>query len=332
MPSIIRPPASSSVNEIEITGMTKENAFDFSVPLVGMFSSYVVVGVRSYLSKICHQDDEGLSALNRYAIMIGGSVPSGKIFSVLASLESIDALLGSILFNILYSHTLANSPSLIFILACALHLFTLPIFRSVNSIRRRRKSSFDSYILFNDRHANEEIEATPLDSNNNASRRVSFRYLTREDDRHYHRWSMSRYNRLDRSQKWSSIYSINWSMIRPFFFRVLCVRGRVQSENKANMTGGSIRIFLLSDNHGFYAVSVFSGRSDVDYRQYQYSVDQMGWSVSVEREFRVYLRDDSFQTKISILWWIWWERDLRTSLPPSKFFSLSALNISSAFV
>ena len=44
----------------------KTFVLDFlSVPFVGMFSSYVVVGVRSYLSKICHDDDEGPMTLRK---------------------------------------------------------------------------------------------------------------------------------------------------------------------------------------------------------------------------------------------------------------------------
>ena len=52
----------------------------------------------------------------------------GKIFSIIISLESVDALIGSLLFNILYSYTISTYPSLIFILACFLHFLTLPIF------------------------------------------------------------------------------------------------------------------------------------------------------------------------------------------------------------
>ncbi|CAF0974990.1 unnamed protein product [Adineta steineri] len=82
----------------------------FMIPLFGMLSSYVVVGIRSYISKICNSNEEG------------------KIFSIIASFESIDALIGSILFNTLYSYTINIYPNLIFFLACFLHFLTLPIF------------------------------------------------------------------------------------------------------------------------------------------------------------------------------------------------------------
>ncbi|CAM4876461.1 unnamed protein product [Rotaria socialis] len=90
--------------------MNHSKTFIFMIPLFGMLSSYVVVGIRSYISKICNLDEEG------------------KIFSIIASLESIDALIGSLLFNILYSYTISTYPSSIFILACFLHFLTLPIF------------------------------------------------------------------------------------------------------------------------------------------------------------------------------------------------------------
>ncbi|CAF1202598.1 unnamed protein product [Rotaria sp. Silwood1] len=72
--------------------MNHSKTFIFMIPLFGMLSSYVVVGVRSYISKICNLNEEG------------------KIFSIVASLESIDALIGSLVFNILYSYTISTSP------------------------------------------------------------------------------------------------------------------------------------------------------------------------------------------------------------------------------
>ncbi|CAF4491631.1 unnamed protein product [Rotaria socialis] len=99
--------------------MNHSKTFIFMIPLFGMLSSYVVVGIRSYISKICNLDEEG------------------KIFSIIASLESIDALIGSLLFNILYSYTISTYPSSIFILACFLHFLTLPIFID-NHLNRRK--------------------------------------------------------------------------------------------------------------------------------------------------------------------------------------------------
>ena len=75
-----------------------------------MLSSYVAVGIRSYISKVCKRNEEG------------------QVFSIIASIESIDALIGSILFHLIYSYTIDRYPSLIFILACCLHFLTLPIF------------------------------------------------------------------------------------------------------------------------------------------------------------------------------------------------------------
>ncbi|UJR30474.1 hypothetical protein I4U23_018007 [Adineta vaga] len=82
----------------------------FIIPFFGMLSSYVIVGIRSYLSKICNHNEEG------------------KIFSIIASFESIDALIGSFLFNFLYSYTIDIYPNLIFFLACFFHFLTLVIF------------------------------------------------------------------------------------------------------------------------------------------------------------------------------------------------------------
>ncbi len=75
-----------------------------------MLSSYIVVGIRSYISKICNRNEEN------------------QIFSIIASIESIDALIGSILFHILYSYTINLYPNIILILACFIHFLTLPIF------------------------------------------------------------------------------------------------------------------------------------------------------------------------------------------------------------
>ncbi|CAF0828517.1 unnamed protein product [Rotaria sordida] len=129
--------------------MNHSKTFIFMIPLFGMLSSYVVVGIRSYISKICNLDEEG------------------KIFSIIASLESIDALIGSLLFNILYSYTISTYPKLIFILACFLHFLTLPIF---------------IYILFNDSYLNrrkiivEQMKKISIIKNNNSSNQSHVRY------------------------------------------------------------------------------------------------------------------------------------------------------------
>ncbi|CAF2512058.1 unnamed protein product [Rotaria sp. Silwood2] len=129
--------------------MNHSKTFIFMIPLFGMLSSYVVVGVRSYISKLCNLDEEG------------------KIFSIVASLESIDALIGSLLFNILYSYTISTYPKLIFILAFFLHFLTLPIF---------------IYILFNDNHLNrrniivEQMKKISTIKNNNSFNQSHVRY------------------------------------------------------------------------------------------------------------------------------------------------------------
>jgi hypothetical protein len=40
-----------------------ETNCSFLVPLFGMLSSYIVVGIRSYVSKICNLDEEGIYSL-----------------------------------------------------------------------------------------------------------------------------------------------------------------------------------------------------------------------------------------------------------------------------
>jgi MFS-type transporter involved in bile tolerance (Atg22 family) len=95
---------------VEIRNIENDFRFFFLVPIFGMLSSYVAVGIRSYISKICNRNEES------------------QIFSIIASIESIDALIGSILFHIIYSYTINLYSNLIFILACCLHFFTLPIF------------------------------------------------------------------------------------------------------------------------------------------------------------------------------------------------------------
>ena len=144
MPSITRRPASSSVDDIEILFDWKHSIFQSLSSACSHRTSSLAFARISRKSAIT-MTKVRMWEVGKRLWSVGLFVHSGKIFSVLASLESIDALIGSILFNILYSHTLATSPSLIFMLACAFHLFTLPIFRSVNSIFNRERSSSDIF-------------------------------------------------------------------------------------------------------------------------------------------------------------------------------------------
>ncbi|CAF3176406.1 unnamed protein product [Rotaria socialis] len=151
--------------------MNHSKTFIFMIPLFGMLSSYVVVGIRSYISKICNLDEEG------------------KIFSIIASLESIDALIGSLLFNILYSYTISTYPSSIFILACFLHFLTLPIF---------------IYILFSDNHLNrrkivaKQMKKTLPIKNKNSNNQSRIHYLSlMHYFRRNHRKFIYDYNRPD---------------------------------------------------------------------------------------------------------------------------------------
>ena len=79
-----------------------------------MLSSYVIVGIRSYLSKICNHNEEGICLFDRIVNVFFEYLFSGKIFSIIASFESIDALIGSFLFNFLYSYTIDIYPNLLF--------------------------------------------------------------------------------------------------------------------------------------------------------------------------------------------------------------------------
>ncbi|CAF3479486.1 unnamed protein product [Rotaria sp. Silwood1] len=161
--------------------MNHSKTFIFMIPLFGMLSSYVVVGVRSYISKICNLNEEG------------------KIFSIVASLESIDALIGSLVFNILYSYTISTSPRLIFILAFFLHFLTLPLF---------------IYILFNDNYLNrktiivEQMKKISIIKNNNSSNQSHVRYssLINNLERNNRRF-LYNYNHFDNDQKRNQIYS-----------------------------------------------------------------------------------------------------------------------------
>ncbi len=93
--------------------------FSNLVPIFGRLSSYVVVGIRSYISKICHLIEEGIYQLFFEEKKI---LSQGEIFSIIASFELIDALIGSVLF----------------ILACFLHFLTLCKYFNNKQIKRYR--------------------------------------------------------------------------------------------------------------------------------------------------------------------------------------------------
>lgn len=195
MPSIIRRPASSLVDEFEILFDWKHSIFQF-------LSS--ACSHRTWLLAFARISRKSAITMKQVRMWEVGKRP-WSVYSFIQERSSPfwhpsnRSMPWSDLFCLIFSIRIRWRHRLVWY-SCLPVLFTCSPCRSSGQWTRfshekdLRLTPFDSYILFNDRDSNEEIEETPFELNNNASQRVSFRYLTREDDRHYllhtDRWSI----------------------------------------------------------------------------------------------------------------------------------------------
>ncbi|KAI3379472.1 hypothetical protein SNEBB_001322 [Seison nebaliae] len=121
----------------------------FFVPVLGMFGSYIAASVRSYLSKQVAPSEQG------------------KLFAIVASVENVDILVGTLVFNGIYASSLDTMPSLAFYVATALHFFTLPPFMYVSFKEKTVSEAHEPPLPSPYLHSENSLTISPTDLTTN---------------------------------------------------------------------------------------------------------------------------------------------------------------------